>query len=221
MVKLIRFAFFSLGVLLFPDLSRASVMPWSSEAHSKLIHLAFPNERADCLQKIQEGSEWVDGILNQLPSRSFMHSMRSGRDQPVAEARDRMASFIQRSYEMASALRERAVDFRNGPMNSDVDSMTPDGFRILDGVAYLEHCYQRGIGLHPVMDSTSPAHAGFEVWSLTDLDQLLKHGDFPDSLESALQLSLRPELKEKTVGLMRLVDQIYLGLGMLDYRFDN
>ena len=91
------------------------------------------------------------------------------------------------------------------------------------------------MALHPVMDSTSPAHKEFAEWDpieFQDLFQkwvipeklmdLVKHGDVDHWIKTHLHLSLpfnlseeniqvikdRPELEELTVNMMKLIDQV-------------
>ena len=57
--------------------------------------------------------------------------------------------------------------------------------------------WQLGFGLHTVMDSTSPVHAGFQEWHWWDF---WKHGPFPTSKEDVN--SLTPELLQQTIDRM-------------------
>lgn len=53
-----------------------------------------------------------------------------------------------------------------------------------------------GQALHPIMDSTSPAHQDFQIWYLTNPSQIEQHGDLPESIEGLN--SLTPGLLDKT-----------------------
>ena len=57
-----------------------------------------------------------------------------------------------------------------------------------------------GMALHPVMDSTSPAHAGFQRWNGIRADGH-KHGPFPTSLEKE-SIARQPGHTLRTVELM-------------------
>jgi hypothetical protein len=209
------------AVLLTSSASGAHAAPsWSTEAHATLIRQAFPHERADCLMEIQRGSEWVDSLPNQVPAKSYLHAMRSGTSQSVEAARDQMANFIQGEYERAVTLWKQSTREIQGTPADPGAQITADGRLIEDFGGYLSSCYHRGTALHPVMDSTSPAHAGFAIWSMTDLAAIFQHGDLPGTLEDEAALLRHPDLMQKTVGFMRLVDRMYLSLGMLDFRFE-
>ncbi len=180
---------------------------WSSQAHWDLIQDAFRNERMDCLLKMKEGSEWVDSLPNQTPSKSYMHAMRSS-SQTIDEAKNMMANFIQAKYETAADQRASSTQVISAtPVDADAE-LTDDGRLITDLATYLGHCYDRGVALHPVMDSTSPAHADFAIWSITDLEDLFHHGDLPGSIENEQALLSNPDLMKKTVGLMRIINKL-------------
>ena len=66
-------------------------------------------------------------------------------------------------------------------------------------LARTEHSfYYLGHGLHAVMDFTSPAHANFREWNLS---QASEHGSFSSSIED--KDSLTRDLLQKTIKLMR------------------
>lgn len=58
---------------------------------------------------------------------------------------------------------------------------------------------QLGAALHPVMDSTSPVHRGFQIWK--PIDNGMSHGNANGSLEGLD--SLTPGLQQETLNLMR------------------
>jgi hypothetical protein len=70
------------------------------------------------------------------------------------------------------------------------------------------------------MDTTSPAHQGFQIWSPFDLLNVLKHGAFPSSIEDLSHLLSSPDEIKRTIGLMKLIDQIYLKLKIRDFLFE-
>lgn len=203
------------------DAESAPQKYWSGDAHWSLIQKAFPNERSDCLYKMKEGSEWVDSLPNQIPSKSYLHAMRGSESESITTARQMMADFIQGNYEMALQLVKASTQATNASSSDPLAQYTNDGLLITDMNAYLKSCYNRGMALHPVMDTTSPAHAGFAIWSLTDLAAVFHHGDLPGSIENEQALFASPDVFTKTSGLMRLVDKMYLEFKLLDYRFEN
>ena len=219
---------FCFGVLFFTLIpgargwadSNHSIPPWSSAAHLKLIQDAFPKERADCLEKMREGSEWVDSLPNQVPSRSHMHAMRGSESESPAEAGRKMADFIQSQYELALDGMEASTSRSPSSPADSWEEPTGDGRWVTDPAGFLEACTHRGMALHPVMDSTSAAHEGFAIWSITDLQGLFRHGDLPGSVENLQALLNHPDDLVKTIGLMRQVDFLVLGLKIRDFRFE-
>lgn len=193
---------------------------WSQDAHRDLIISAFSNERTDCVLKIKEGSEWVDSVVNQVPSRSYMHAMRSGKSQSIHDAKKLMTGFIQSNYLKAIELKAISTVLVTSTSNDPFAQYTHDGLLITDINSYLSHCYYRGVALHPAMDSTSPAHMGFEIWSIADLAGIFLHGDFPGSVEDEQALLRQPEVMNQTIGLMRMIDKIYIEFNMKDFRYE-
>lgn len=188
-------------LLLFPHSGRPSRAPasrfWSGGVHHLLLRRAFEKEPEDCLRQMEAGSNRIDRPANQGPDHAYQHAMRSA-SETIPLARARMAEFIRGEYELAASIRNAAPD----------------------PVSYLESCFHRGMALHPVMDSTSPAHRNMGIWSPLDLAQLLRHGDFPSSAENIDAFLHSPDALERTTRLMRMVDETYLDLGFLDFLFD-
>ncbi len=173
---------------------------WSTEAHHRLIRAAFEGESGDCLGQIESGSDDVDRPSNQGPGNSYLHAMRSP-DETVEQARSAMARFVRREYEIAIRIARESRD--------------------PDPIPLLQSCFHRGRALHPMMDITSPAHAGFRIWSPWNILEMLRHGSFLTSIEDAEDLLQSPDRFKKTIGLMRAVDQVYRKLGFLDFLFDG
>ena len=120
---------------------------------------------------MEQGSYDADhGASYQDADHSYMHAMSSS-SLSKGEACNKMNNFV--SSEMIAASQLAA----NG--------------QILDAWKEI------GFGLHAVMDSTSPVHAGFQKWHLYDF---YKHGSFPTSQEDLN--SLTPALLQRTVSLM-------------------
>ena len=152
---------FILNVILNPHHATAEDLTaspeWSTEAHHRLIRSAFEGEPRECLEQMESGSDDVDRPTNQGPGRSYLHAMRSA-DETVEQARTAMAHFIRREYEIAHRILRESRD--------------------PDPVPLLQSCFHRGRALHPVMDITSPAHAGFRIWSPWNILEMLRHGSF-------------------------------------------
>jgi hypothetical protein len=213
-----------LTLLIIPGMAHATTdsihaADWSTEAHETLIERAFPNERPDCIQAMKSGSFWVDSSTNQLPSRSHLHAMRPNTQQSIEKARDLMAHYVQSEFEISKSEYDRSTQKVTSTSADPTTQYTSDGRLITDIFTYLSSCEHRGRGLHPIMDSTSPAHANFAIWSITDLGGLLAHGDMPRSIENERALFANPDVMVKTISLMRVTDKIYLELGWLDFLF--
>jgi hypothetical protein len=179
---------------------------WSTEVHHLLIRSVFERESEDCLLQMEAGSDWVDRPTNQGAGTAFEHAMRSD-DETREQARTRMARFIRSEYEIAAGLQLQASAQSPG---SDADPLP-----------LLQLCFHRGVALHPVMDITSPAHEGFQIWSPFDFLSLLRHGSLPGSIENIDALLASPKSFDQTAGLMRMVDAVYLKLGFRDFLFDG
>ncbi len=193
---------------------------WSGDVHSKFLRQSFFQERKDCLDQMIKGSEWVDSLPNQSPSKAYMHAMRSGTSQAVGEARSLMAGFIQDYMNEAYIEQQRSLEVIHATPADPLARVTHDGKLIRDYPGYLKSCYLRGAALHPVMDSTSPSHANFAIWSILDIAGIFEHGDLPGSLEDMEAVIRDPDHAVRTIGLMKLVNKIYMDLGLKDFRFD-
>lgn len=124
---------------------------WSKEAHEAIIRAAFPSLPKQYLDQVMQGSADVDAPANQIPfiGDSYQHAMRD-KGQSVENAKSKYCQFIQANF------REFQL-FKDNP-NPKIRN----------------RAYRRlGRALHPLMDSTSPAHAGFQEWHLEDF---LSHG---------------------------------------------
>lgn len=120
---------------------------------------------------LKEGSAYADKPSFQTSKYSHMHAMSSDA-MNSDEARRRMCEFIKQT--MGKARDARA-----------------------DGTAH--YWFYLGMALHPVMDSTSPAHEGFQKWSNSAAP---KHGNMPRSLED-LGVAKNPYHTNRTLQRMR------------------
>jgi hypothetical protein len=147
---------------------------WSTAAHNAIIE-AYGQQLGllpEWIQAMEEGSYDADhGASFQDADHSYMHAMSSS-SLSKAEACKKMNAFVANSMNSAGQL---AAD---GEIRA----------------AWV----QFGFGLHPIMDSTSPVHAGFQEWHLYDA---YKHGGFPTSQEDLD--SLTPALLQQTVAAMK------------------
>ena len=134
---------------------------WSTEVHNQIIQEMFGGAlSSQAIALIQQGSASVDSPWNQVFGDDAFHAMRGSRDS-IADAKKRACAFI----------RSNMGDYRNN-MNT---KNWQDAYRSL------------GMALHPIMDSTSPPHAGWPVWHLWDS---YKHGGlFSTSQENAIDIT--------------------------------
>ena len=208
---------FTLFLLFTAGASEAAV-PWSKDAHDLLINIAFADERSDCLEQIKEGSSSVDSIENQNSDRAYLHAMR-GPNQSVESAKNQAANYIQREYEIAADTYSGSTQTVSSTSENPLLQFTRDGKLITNINDYLASCLHRGRALHTVTDSTSPAHADRAIWRILSF-HFFDHGDLPDTLEDEKHLLDNPDLKMKTIGLMHIVDRLYMEFGMKDFRFE-
>jgi len=123
---------------------------------------------------IEAGSAAVDSPFNQAPSASYMHAMRAP-GQSIADARALACNFVNRKMN----------DYQSDLSNGNADA----AWKAL------------GAALHTVMDSTSPSHAGFQVWDPEGDPggSFRNHGD--NSPEDLAHLT--PALLAQTLQLMQ------------------
>jgi RHS repeat-associated protein len=152
---------------------------WSTPAHNAIIQTAFPDLWVLNIEAIEDGSASVDALFNQGSSTAYQHAMRAPTQNP-AEAKRLMCKFIKDNLQEYKRL-----------MNSH------DGRD--EWLAYQA----LGRALHPIMDSTSPAHIGWQVWDNPILDpaEILQHGSLPSSIEDMKDLT--PELMRENIQLIK------------------
>ena len=156
---------------------------WSTAAHEYLIRrYGERNGLTEAqIQDMMRGSRYADSLPFQDDDHSYMHAMSSD-SLSRGEACGRANQFIQDGLFNPRHRPGRSNRNRNGTY------------------------FNRGMGMHTVMDSTSPAHQGFQHWSN---DQIPRHG--PDSFmgidrnhteEGLTALLDNPGLIEQTLNLM-------------------
>ena len=151
---------------------------WGAKVHHEIITQAFPGLKPYYLEQIIRGSDSVDAWWKQLlPDTNYQHAMR-GANESAADAKRKACEFVEKHLQNYRSLMQLA---------ETMSVFKPDAYREL------------GMALHPLMDSTSPMHEGWQVWHpLTDW---LWHGDFGTSLEGLDDMT--PELMNRTQGLIR------------------
>lgn len=145
---------------------------WSTAGHDNFISNMFPGMDAKYLDAMKAGSAKADSALDgyQLPINSFMHAMTSS-SVGTLDSNTRMCGFIK------AKMGEYQMYMKAG--------MQKEAF------------YQLGMALHPVMDSTSPAHQGYQYWSMSHIFQ---HGIWPSSLENKRDIT--PAILQNTLKKM-------------------
>jgi len=156
---------------------------WSTDAHDYLLEQLAETQGLNqaALQNMQLGSRFADSLPagNQADALSYLHSMTSSEWPDKTEACKARFKYIQEMLDDYQRLRDAG---RN------------------DAFWYL------GRALHPLMDSTSPAHVGWQYW---DDSQIPRHGpssfggfNRPNTEESLEDLLARPDLISQTMRLM-------------------
>jgi RHS repeat-associated protein len=156
---------------------------WATDAHDYLLEQLANSQglNQDALRNMQLGSVFADSLINghQADEFSYLHSMTSAAWPDKMEACKARFKYIQ---EMLAAYQGIRAAGRN------------------DAYWYL------GRALHPLMDGTSPAHAGWQYW---DNSQIPRHGPSsfggfsrPGTEESLEDLLARPDLISQTMSLM-------------------
>lgn len=176
-------------------------LQWAPSVHDGILKRAFaPHSDREllCLLQLQAGSRYVDDEFQEVEF-SYMHAMRGPQDKNSEQAAKRTWDYIKQLY----------ADVRRMP-----DVLDP------------EVCHLRGRALHAVMDSTSPAHEGYQEWApLKHPMQIFDHGEFTQdliaklglqgivtgahSLENWIYLDDHPQLLERTVQFTRAVDEVF------------
>jgi hypothetical protein len=138
----------------------------------------FPNLNQVLINAIEQGSLSVDDPANQGPSNAYQHEMTAP-GQSIADAKAKMCKFIA----------DNMAGFNGGNQSNIRDQII--AFRDL------------GRALHPVMDSTSPAHSGWQPWYNPVLHPLetIPHGNAHGSIEGLNALT--DGLLQETLNRMR------------------
>jgi len=163
---------------------------WSPAAHDYFIEQSFggmfsPGQIA----QIQAGSRYADSWNYQDPSFAYMHAMSTDTYGPEVAA-ILMDAFV--SNEMAAYCK-----FKNGGGNVSVKI----GGRLntIKSSQQSNPFFRLGMAMHPVMDSTSPLHRGFQYWGEHTGFSALMHGG--TSFES-LRVAMQQGYTNETVGKM-------------------
>ncbi|MGH9943547.1 MAG: RHS repeat-associated core domain-containing protein, partial [Pyrinomonadaceae bacterium] len=124
---------------------------WPTSTHNRLIELAFPGLSKKEIKQIQQGSRSVDikgGVIpiTLLPSEAHKHAMRQ-EGETVEQAVEKSVGYVlEKSIEARKQQAEHEQDGGTGLSNDALETF--------------------GQATHPLTDNTSPAHTGFQVYTL-------------------------------------------------------
>ncbi len=133
---------------------------WPTDIHNQIIDNSFPNLTAAQRQILKNVSAQQDSILGggQANSASFEHAMR-GPNQTVEQAQGQFNDFV--SGTETSAQTAEWTFWLNDPDNA--------------GSLSDEALARFAEALHAILDSTSPAHAGFQKWDWRNPGLIIAH----------------------------------------------
>jgi RHS repeat-associated protein len=176
----------TMGRFLSPDPSRLSIQPnnpqtwnryayvynnplalrddngkWPTQIHNQIIDNAFPNLSPAQRQILKNVSASQDGILSggQSNGLAFEHAMRSP-GETVDQAQSQYNDFVSGSEHEAQT---EQLQFWMADPDNKLDNLSD---------ASLEAF---GEALHAVVDSTSPAHEGFQEWNWMNPFAVYRH----------------------------------------------
>jgi RHS repeat-associated protein len=157
---------------------------WSTGAHNFFIDSHFQNIDGIDLQNMKNGSAHADSLQYQTAEYAYMHAMGDGVHSNAEQCR-KMNEFI----------KEKMADYKKALALSNSAPNEP-----LRRAYRARAFYSLGMALHPAMDSTSPAHEGWQVWHW-DKETVTRHGDFSTSLED-IWAAQDPDSFMKTMNAM-------------------
>jgi RHS repeat-associated protein len=176
----------SMGRFMSPDPSRLSINPknpqtwnrysyvynnplglkddngkWPTAIHNQIIDNAFPNLSPAQRQILKNVSADQDNVFygGQANSSAYQHAMSSP-DQTVDQAQAQYTDFVSGEE---SAAQNAQMQFWMADPDNKLDNLSQ---------ASLEDF---GKALHAVLDSTSPAHAGFQKWNWMNPFAVYRH----------------------------------------------
>lgn len=148
---------------------------WGKDGHDLILASAFSSWGDSALADIQRGSAATDALSNQFGAWSFLHAMREVGQSPE-DAKRKACDFI----------RDRLGKYQAGAASTDPEVRSSAYFAL-------------GEALHPVMDSTSPMHRGWQEWRM--FRDGMKHGSGMGSREGLRNLT--PQLLRETLLLIK------------------
>lgn len=156
---------------------------WPEEIHNRIIESVFSRGKYKLTEQqrkyLRQGSALADSKQFQGVEYSYMHVMRKA-GQTSEQAETLMMIFIMKKL-------SEYKDF------------------LSKGKCYEKDAYiALGMALHPLMDSTSPSHEGFQVWDgvlpvIPNTFKAVKHG----RSERAIIFNSNPEYLQRNINLLR------------------
>ena len=146
---------------------------WATDAHDYFIDQVFSDQSGAIRDIIKEGGAYADKMEFQGSDYAHMHAMSSDK-MDAKKSQKMMCEYIKSKLEDA----KDAYDKGSG-----------------------NYWFLLGMALHPVMDSTSPAHEGFQKWGGVVKDGN-KHGNMPGTLEGK-STAQQEKHKNRTIARMR------------------
>ncbi|MDD2479473.1 MAG: hypothetical protein PHS31_06245 [Victivallaceae bacterium] len=159
--------------------------------------IALGGETIDILQIMNDASDWSDSLSNQVPSKAYIHAMRStsdGSPENIAQAKQAYDNYLNKRMSVANdyiADAEHLLSY--GMTLTALDSLALDSLAL----AFSE----LGKLVHTLSDSLSPSHAGFQYF---DLQNSVAHlyaerysvylNDYKDIVNNKLNSELRSVL---------------------------
>jgi len=159
---------------------------WPGKTHNQMLEKAFPGLPESMLGALKAASADVD--LNQSPAKAYQHGMRAA-NQTVRQAEFLAAQFYTEQIDLATRI------WRGEEKGTPEDAMMA-----------------LGRALHLVMDLTSPAHRGFQVWDL-----------WPNNIGKHRRRESKPPTAEEmnmAVTMMRVAFAQIFGDDMLEQAMD-
>jgi RHS repeat-associated protein len=151
---------------------------WPTWIHNKIIDTAFPNLTAEQRQILKDVSEQQDSLFSggQGNALAFQHAMRAPAE-TVPEAAAKFEQFV--------------------GLNEDEATKTQVSFWLAGNPGLSNKALTHfAAALHAIMDSTSPAHSGFQRWNWMDV-----HGDV---LHHYAENSITPQQLQDAVFAARM-----------------
>lgn len=149
---------------------------WPEEVHNSIIKAAFPKLPPGAIIAMQKGSAYADTF--QDPQYSYMHAMRAPKQ----------------STEDAAGLTDTFIMWKAAE------------YKTLMSQGKTDAAYEAlGMAMHPLMDSTSPSHEGYQEWAgkFPVIDGTTKNAIIHWYQETERVFNMNPEYSKGAVDAIR------------------